>query len=138
MDTNVAIRVSRVFSDEATLDLTAVLSVGSGPPHLSYWEPMVSGDASARILRQRSVFIIGRSFLTVDTDILSEIVVAKEDKEALRLELQILDFHEESLFQDLYGFAEAARKGLYRRLLHRLINDSAIDIIKEESTLMQS
>ena len=110
VDTNVAIRVSRVFSDEATLDLTAVLSVGSGPPHLSYWEPMVSGDASARILRQRSVFIIGRSFLTVDTDILSEIVVAKEDKEALRLELQILDFHEESLFQDLYGFAEASKK----------------------------
>ena len=110
VDTNDPIRVSRVSSDETAPDLIAVFSVASGPPHLSFWEPMVSGEASARILRQRSVFIIGRPLLPVDTDILCEIVVAKEDKVALRLELQTLDFHEESLFQDLYGFAEASKR----------------------------
>ena len=110
VDTNDPIRVSRIFSDEAAQNLTAALSGAAGPPHLSYWEPMVSGDASVRILRQRSVFIIGRPLLPVDTDILSEIVVAKEDKEALRLELQTLDFHQESLFQDVYGFAQASNR----------------------------
>ena len=68
------------------------------------------GDASERILRQRSVFVIGRPLLPVDPDILSEIVVAKEDKEALGLELQTLDFHQESLFQDVYGFAQATNR----------------------------
>ena len=110
VDTSDPIRVSRVFTDEKAQDLTAVFSVATGPPHLSYWEPIASGDASARILRQRSVFIIGRPLLPVDTGILCEIVVAKEDKEALRLELKTLDFHEDSLFQDLYGFAEASKR----------------------------
>ena len=110
VNTNDPIRVSRVISDEAAQELTAVFLGAAGPPHQSYWEPMVSGDASARILRQRSVFIIGRPLLPVDPDILSEIVVAKEDKEALRLELQTLDFHQESLFQDVYGFAQATNR----------------------------
>ena len=110
VNTNDPIRVSRVFSDEAAQELTAVFLGAAGPPHLSYWEPMVSGDALARILRQRSVFIIGRPLLPVDPDILSEIVVAKEDKETLRLELQTLDFHQESLFQDVYGFAQATNR----------------------------
>ena len=51
INTNDAIRVSRVFSDEAAQELTAVFLGAAGPPHLSYWEPIVSGDASARILR---------------------------------------------------------------------------------------
>ena len=110
IDTNDAIRVSRVFSDEAAQELTAVLLGAASPPHLSYWEPIMSGDALARILRQRSVFIIGRPLLPVDKDILSEILVAKEDKEALRLELQTLDFHQESLVQDVYGFAQASHR----------------------------
>ena len=110
INTNDAIRVSRVFSDETAQVLTAVFLGAAGPPHLSYWEPIVSGDASARILRQRSVFIIGRPLLPVDPDILSGIVVPKEDKEALRLELQTLDFHQESLFQDVYGFAQASHR----------------------------
>ena len=110
VDTNDVMRVSRVSSDETAQQMDAVFSKPAGPPHLSYWEPMVSGDASARILRQRSVFIIARPLLSVDTDIIREIVVTKNDKEPLQLELQILDFHQESLFQDVYGFAQASTR----------------------------
>ena len=110
VNTSDPIRVSRVFSDGAAQELTALLLGDSGPPHLSYWEPTAGGDASERILRQRSVFVIGQPLLPVDPDILSEIVVAKQDKDALRFELHDLDFHEESLFQDVYGFAQAANR----------------------------
>ena len=99
VDTNDAMRVSRVSSDETAQQMGAVFSESAGPPHLSYWEPMVSGDISERILRQRSVFIIARPLLSVDTDIIREIVVTKDDKEPLQLELQTLDFHQESLFK---------------------------------------
>ena len=108
VNTNDAIRVARVSSDDNAQELNRVLSGGSGPPHLSYWEPTVSGDAQARILRQRSVFIIGRPLLPVDTDFIVEIMVLKEDKMSLQLELQTLDFHQESLFQDIYGFAQVS------------------------------
>lgn len=110
INTNDAIRVSKVSSDETAQGLTDVLLGGAGPPHLSYWEPMGTDDASTRILRQRSVFIIGRPLLPVDTEIMWEIIVAKDDKEPLQRELETLDFHQESLFQDVYGFAQASNR----------------------------
>ena len=110
INTNDPLRVSRVPTNDEAQELTAVFSSVSGPPDQSYWEPVVSGDASVRILRQRSVFIIDRPQMPVDSDILGEIVVVKEDKKELRIELQTLDFYEDSLFQDVYGFAEASKK----------------------------
>ena len=110
IDTNDPIGVARVSSDETLQNLTAVFSGASGPPHLSYWEPMVSGDTSKRILRQRSVFIIGRPLVPIDNEIIREIIVAKDDKEALRTELETLDFHQDSLFQDVYGFAQVSNR----------------------------
>lgn len=110
VDTNDAIGVARVPSEERAQQLDAVFSGPAGPPHLSFWEPMLSGDASARILRQRSIFIIGRPLLPVDTDHMVGIVIERDDKESLQLELQTLDFHEESLFQDVYGFAQASNR----------------------------
>ena len=110
INTDDAIRVSKVSSDETAQSLTHVFLGGDGPPHLSYWEPMVTDDASTRILRQRSVFIIGRPLLPVEPEIISEILVAKSDKEPLQRELAILDFHEDSLFQDVYGFAQASKR----------------------------
>ena len=81
INTGDAIRVSKVSSDETAQSLTHVFLGGDGPPHLSYWEPMVTDDASTRILRQRSVFIIGRPLLPVEPEIISEILVTKSDKE---------------------------------------------------------
>ena len=110
INTNDAIRVSKVSGDDAAQSVTHVLSGGDGPPHLSYWEPMVTDDASTRILRQRSVFIIGRPLLPVAPEIISTILVAKDDKAPLTRELAVLDFHEDSLFQDVYGFAQASNR----------------------------
>ena len=109
IDTNDPIRVSRISSKETEQSLPDVLFGGDGPPPLSYWEPTVTDDASTRILRQRSVFIIGRPLLPAKPEIIREILVAKDDKEPLQRELAILDFHEDSLFQDVHGFARASK-----------------------------
>ena len=85
INTNDAIRVSKVANDDAAQSLDAVLSSGASPPHLSYWEPMVTDDAATRILRQRSVFIIGRPLLPEDTEFMWEIIVAKSDKDLLHV-----------------------------------------------------
>ena len=110
VNTNDAIRVAKISSDESTQDLTTVFSGTAGPPHFSYWEPMASGDAAPRILRHRSVFIIDRSFLLVDKEIVRELVISKDDKESLLTELETLDIHQDSLFQDVYGFAQVSSR----------------------------
>ena len=110
INTNDAIFVSRISTNEDGHGAAAVFAANTGSPQLSYWEPPLSGDASARILRQRSVFVIGRPLLPEDTDIVSEIIVLKLDKELLREELESLDIHEESLFLDVYGFAQASAR----------------------------
>ena len=109
IDTNDPIRVSKISSDETAQSLEDVFGGSDGSPHLSYWEPPVTDDASTRILRQRSVFIIGRPLLPVEPEIIREILVEKDDKEPLQRELAILDFHEDSLFQDVHGFARASK-----------------------------
>ena len=122
VNTNDAIRVAKVSSDEAVQNLTTVFSDPGVPPRLSCWEPTVSGDALARILRQRSVFIIGRPLVPVDEEIIKEITITKEDKESLRVGLEILDFHEESLFQDVYGFAQASNRSTVPPLTPQVYN----------------
>ena len=109
IDTNDPIRVSKISSDEEKQNLEDVFSGSDGASLLSYWEPTVTDDASTRILRQRSVFIIGRPLLPAEPEIIREILVAKDDKEPLQHELAILDFHEDSLFQDMHGFARASK-----------------------------
>ena len=110
LNTNDAVQVAKITSDETTQDLTAVFSGTAGSPHILYWEPTASGDAAPRILRHRSVFIIDRSFLPLDNEIVNKLVIAKDDKESLLAELETLDVHEDSLFQDVYGFAQISRR----------------------------
>ena len=109
INTNHPIAVARISSDEKAQDLTSAFRSGVTPPHLSYWEPMLTGDASPRILRQRSVYIIGRPLVPTDKGLIKEIIIAKEDKHFLQGELQTLDLNHESLFQDVYGFAQASK-----------------------------
>ncbi len=108
VNTNDAIRVAKISSDVKAQEITAVFLGTAGPPHLSYWEPMMSGDVVTRILRQRSVFIIGRPLIPAGKEIIGQIIVSKEDKKSLLTELKTLDFHQESLFLDVYGFAQAS------------------------------
>ena len=111
VDTNDPIRVAKISSDESTQDLGTIFSGIADPSLFSYWEPMATGDAAPRILRQRSVFIIGRPLLPVDGKIVREIVIDKADKEPLLTELRVLDIHQDSLFQDVYGFAQLNSEG---------------------------
>ena len=111
VNTNDPILVSRISTDDTAQTATAVFSGDASSFRLSYWEPTLSGDASTRILRQRSVFIVDRPLLPFDTDVMNEVIVAQHDKVTLRQELASLDLHEESLFQDVYGFAQASVRG---------------------------
>ena len=110
VNTNDAIRVARLSSDAAAQDLTTVFVDTATPPRTCYWEPTSVGDAAARILRQRSVFVIGRPLVHVGDEAVAEVLVAKDDKEPLLRELETLDLHQESLFLDVHGFAQASRR----------------------------
>ena len=116
VNTNDPLGISRISSDEAVQDVGSVFSRPSRPPHTSYWETPASGDASGRILPQRSVFVIGRPLILIDHDVITEILVTKKDKEQLLIELETLDVHQESLFQDIYGFAQGSRRRPVPRL----------------------
>ena len=75
-----------------------------------YWEPQFRDEAANRILRQRSVFVVGNSVgpELPDTSILVEINISGEDKELLRQELErLFGVSEQSLFPDVHGFARA-------------------------------
>ena len=110
VNTNDPLAVSRLPTDEAAQNIVDVFSNSAGAQGLFYWEPAATGDASARILGQRSVFIIGRPLISVDAETTKEILIAKDDKEPLQMELQTLDVHQEALFQDIFGFAQASKR----------------------------
>lgn len=116
VNTNNPMGMPRISSDETAQDVGSVFSKPSTPPYFSYWEPPASGDASTRILPQRSVFIIGRPLISAYQDVISEVLIAKEDKDHLLTELGTLDIHQESLFQDILGFASGSRKRPVPRL----------------------
>ena len=109
INANDPIQVAMISSEETEQRVTTLLIPNGEFPNIAYWEPMARGDAMARILRQRSVFIIGRPKIPEDIDILGEITIAKEDKEELIRELGLLDISHRSLFLDAHGFAETNR-----------------------------
>ena len=116
--TDDTLNVALISSDEKEQRLEAIFSPADNSPRLSYWEPTVSGDAMSRILRQRSVFIIGRPLIPEDTEITREIEIAEDDKAGLLKDLALLDVSQRSLFQDIYGFSEAASPSSPLRQTH--------------------
>ena len=105
VNTNDPIHVAKLSSDPESQTINDVFSQADNAPSLLYWEPMWSGDAVPRILRQRGVFIIGRPLLPSDGQIIRDIEVAKGDKASLIEELRWLDISESTLFADVYGFS---------------------------------
>ena len=74
-----------------------------------YWEPMARSEASARIIGQRSVFVIGRPLIPEDA-VVEKIQIDSCDKTAMRKELvDIFDVSERSLFRDVHGFSSVNR-----------------------------
>ncbi len=110
VDSSYPIGITRVPGSGNGHGLSDVFTVPQGGQPISYWEPTGSGDAMARILRQRSVFVIGRPLIIQGTGVIEEITIDKRDKEAILGELAIIDFNEATLFQDVYGFAQASKR----------------------------
>ena len=74
-----------------------------------YWEPMAGSEASARIIGQRSIFVIGRPFIP-EHAVVEEIRIDARYKKEIRKELDdIFDVSERSLFADLHGFSRYNR-----------------------------
>ena len=72
------------------------------------WEPTMRGDAMLRILRQRSIFVIGPPI--IPQELVREILVEKNRKAAVKQELrELFDKGEDSLFMDMQGFAHVNR-----------------------------
>ena len=110
MDSSYPIGIAKVAGDGSAQGLRDVFTVPQGGQPILYWEPTGSGDAMARILRQRSVFVIGRPLVTPSAGVIEEITIEKDDKEVLLAELTVMDFNEVTLFQDVYGFAQASKR----------------------------
>ena len=106
INTNDPIQVGMISSDESEQGVETVFMPNGEFPKIAYWEPKASGDATARILRQRSVFVIGRPNMPEDSDIVGEVKISKGDKAELVRELGLLDVSQRSLFLDAHGFAE--------------------------------
>ena len=109
VNTNDAVSVVRLTNDIAADGLRAVLTGARSSARISYWEPAAGGEAAHRIVRQRSVFIIGGPLVGDDDRMVSGLLIPKHDKKQLLAELAVLDFHHESLFFDVYGFAQASQ-----------------------------
>ena len=96
----------RVSSEASEKNVEEIFSPRDISPKPLYWEPMIRGDATPRVLRQRSVFVIGRPL--VPKDVIEYIEISALDKAQIRNELEdIFDVGEETLFTDIHGFSVA-------------------------------
>ena len=102
------IRVANLHSESLAQSLSDIFTDQVTNSRIWYWEPPSSGDPAARIIRQRSVFMIGRPLLDIDQVVTKALFIEKADKLHLLSELEALDFHHESLFLDVYGFAQSS------------------------------
>ena len=101
------IKFQRVGSDEGQQRVTAIFSSEATAKKTRYWEPMIQGEAAQRVLRQRSVFVIGCPVVPEDAIVTSLDVTASE-KEQLVQELEAhFDISNRSLFMDIHGFSVA-------------------------------
>ena len=96
----------QVMQKETSEVLTPDADAGTSLPWI--WEPIATGDAETRVLVQSSLFVIGRPSIAEEAS--REIVIRKEDKVQLRKELDTIHaIREETLFKDVYGFAQVNR-----------------------------
>lgn len=84
--------------------IEAIFLPGDNTDKLLYWEPKLHGEAALRILRQRSVFVIGRPL--IPEDVLQHVEIRASDKTLIKKELEdIFDISERTLFMDMPGFS---------------------------------
>ena len=98
------LRFQQVANEKEKQSVEAILFPDSSTDKLLYWEAKIHGEAASRILRQRSVFVIGRPLIT--KDVVGHIEIQASDKAAIKKELEdIFDIGERTLFMDIHGFS---------------------------------
>ena len=106
VDLNDPTKFQRITSKTEDQNLEKTFLPQVNPDKQLYWEPITHGDATPRVLRQRSVFVIGRPI--VPENLAKTFEVKASDKIQLRKELKdIFDIDELSLFADVHGFCLA-------------------------------
>ena len=106
LDLNDPAKFQRISSKTENRKLEETFQPQDSSGKQLYWEPMTHGEATPRVLRQRSVFVIGRPIVPENLEKIIEINAS--DKAQLRKELKdIFDIDELSLFKDVHGFALA-------------------------------
>ena len=111
-DTSNPIHIARIPTDESVQNVDNIFLRAENTPKVLYWEPMLDGDVFSRILRQRSVFLVGRPCIPEPSTIptFREILIPSQAKQQLLNELKLIDISYETLFQDVFGFAEMNRQ----------------------------
>ena len=106
IDLNEPTKFQRISSKTENQELEDTFLPRDNTNKQLYWEPITHGEATPRVLRQRSVFVIGRPMIPENLTKIIEIKAS--DKVQLRKELKnIFDIDELSLFKDVHGFAMA-------------------------------
>ena len=108
IDLNDPMRWGRVPSADDAQSVEALFQEHDNDTPL-YWEPMARSEASARIIGQRSIFVIGRPLIP-EHAVVEEIRIDASVKKEVRKELDdIFDVSERPLFGDLHGFSRYNR-----------------------------
>ena len=106
VDLNDPAKFDRVSNERDKQEIDYIFPSTAAADKPLYWEPTVVGAATHRILRQRSVFVIGRPLVPESAVDIVEILAVH--KEPIRKELEErFDISTTTLFVDLQGFATA-------------------------------
>ena len=104
IDLSDPLQFQKLSSENETISAELLLSPATVSGKHLYWEPMSRGEATPRILRQQSVFLIGRPSLP--ESILTSFEISAEDKQEILIELESIHrINRQTLFADLQGFS---------------------------------
>ena len=100
------LRFQQVPNEIEKQSVESIFLSGGDAGKLLYWEAKIHGEAAARILRQRSVFLIDRPL--IPEDVVDYIEIQASDKATIKKELEdIFDISARTLFMDIHGFSVA-------------------------------
>ena len=98
------LRFRQVPNETEKQSVESIFLPGDDAGKLLYWEAKIHGEAAARILRQRSVFVIGRPL--IPANVVQYVEIEASDKAEIKKELEdIFDINEHTLFMDIHGFS---------------------------------
>lgn len=121
IDLSDEVRFQNLSSDEESLSAEEILSPSNSPQKQLYWEAMFRGDATPRVLRQQSVFVIGRPIIP-ESFVTSIKILASDKQEILRELESVHKINRQTLFTDLQGFSSANGPESFLATLENSVN----------------